>query len=104
MTMHSNGEQQLKSKLLNILAEYDVFCDIPNFIIASSKAEEFVNKIIEASHSHLIEKVEKLKYTQAELDKADEGFLLPTLYLERKGHNQALDQVISLLKRKGEKK
>lgn len=38
--------KKIKKELFNLLCEYDIFMDIPNQIIASTTAEEFIGEVI----------------------------------------------------------
>lgn len=50
--------------------------------------------------TELLEEVEKMFVNDYESDHADDGFLFPTLYLERRVHNQALSEVSTLIKKR----
>lgn len=53
----------MKNKLIDILAEYDVFSPekISNSIIASSMADEFINKILKTIYKEIEKKRPKKK-------------------------------------------
>lgn len=66
---------------------------------------EFVSELLRNKDRELAtfkaqvrKEIEERKFSKKELDEADKGWILPTLYLERKGYNDGLDQALSILK------
>ena len=108
MTMHSDGEQQINHDI-DVRYEDDVieafnkfikkWCGkyYPHLIDDDENDGQFMREKIEASHSHLIEEVEKMKKL------TPQGVPINSTELQdiaARNFNEALDLVISLLKRK----
>lgn len=82
-----NKEATLKYKLIDILAEYDVFMNITNPIIASTTASEFIDKILKL----ISKEIKKNRPEERKLGGYDErtiNFKLQYIV----GYNQALSE------------